>query len=76
MGQACSFLRGPGKVAFRRVRREAIGTLPASGATTARGSTWEGTPELLLGRPDEGTLYHVPMDVGFTLLNPPINLGK
>ena len=34
------------------------------------------SPELLLGRPDEGTLYHVPMDVGFTLLNPPINLGK
>jgi hypothetical protein len=28
-------------------------------------------PELLLGRPDEGMLYHIQPDVGFTLLNPP-----
>jgi hypothetical protein len=34
------------------------------------------SPELLLGRPDEGMIYHVPPDIGFTLLNPPINLGK
>ena len=34
------------------------------------------SPELLLGRPDEGMMYHVPPDIGFTLLNPPINLGK
>lgn len=34
------------------------------------------SPELLIGRPDEGVMYHVPMDVGFTLLNPPINAGK
>jgi hypothetical protein len=34
------------------------------------------SPELLIGRPDEGVMYHVPMDVGFTLLNPPINTGK
>ena len=34
------------------------------------------SPELLLGRPDEGLMYHVPPDIGFTLLNPPINLGK
>lgn len=34
------------------------------------------SPELLLGRPDEGMMYHVPMDVGFTLLNPPINASK
>ncbi len=34
------------------------------------------SPELLLGRPDEGMIYHVPPDIGFTLLNPPINLGN
>lgn len=34
------------------------------------------SPELLLGRPDEGMMYHVPLDIGFTLLNPPINAGK
>ncbi len=32
------------------------------------------SPELLLGRPDEGILYHFTNDVGFTMLNPPINL--
>ena len=32
------------------------------------------SPELLLGRPDEGILYHFSNDVGFTMLNPPINL--
>ena len=30
------------------------------------------SPELLLGRPDEGLLYHFPMDQGFSMLNPPI----
>ena len=34
------------------------------------------SPELLLGRPDEGMMYHVPPDIGFSLLNPPVNLGK
>ena len=34
------------------------------------------SPELLLGRPDEGMMYHMPMDIGFTLMNPPINAGK
>ena len=34
------------------------------------------SPELLLGRPDEGITYHFPQDVGFTMLNPPINLSK
>jgi hypothetical protein len=34
------------------------------------------SPELLLGRPDEGMMYHVPQDIGFNLLNPPINLSK
>lgn len=29
-------------------------------------------PELLLARPDEGLLYHVAPDVGFSLLNPPV----
>lgn len=32
------------------------------------------SPELLLGRPDEGILYHFAGDSGFTMLNPPINL--
>ena len=30
------------------------------------------SPELLLGRPDEGMLYHIEPDVGFTMLNPPV----
>ena len=34
------------------------------------------SPEFLIGRPDEGVMYHIPMDIGFTLLNPPINAGK
>lgn len=29
-------------------------------------------PELLLGRPDEGMLYHIEPDIGFTMLNPPV----
>jgi len=32
------------------------------------------SPELLLGRPDEGILYHYPSDAGFSMLNPPLNL--
>ena len=32
------------------------------------------SPDLLLGRPDEGILYHFANDVGFTMLNPPLNL--
>ncbi len=31
-------------------------------------------PELLLGRPDEGILYHFANDVGFNMLNPPLNI--
>ncbi len=31
-------------------------------------------PELLLARPDEGIIYHFSNDVGFTMLNPPLNL--
>ena len=31
-------------------------------------------PELLLGRPDEGIMYHFANDVGFNMLNPPLNL--
>ena len=31
-------------------------------------------PDLLLGRPDEGLLYHFANDVGFGMLNPPLNL--
>jgi hypothetical protein len=34
------------------------------------------SPELLLGRPDEGMTYHFPQDIGFTMLNPPVNLPK
>jgi hypothetical protein len=32
------------------------------------------SPDLLLARPDEGLLYHFPNDVGFSMLNPPLNL--
>ncbi len=32
------------------------------------------SPDLLLGRPDEGLIYNFPSDAGFTMLNPPINL--
>ncbi len=31
------------------------------------------SPELLLARPDEGLIYHFANDVGFTMLNPPLN---
>ena len=31
-------------------------------------------PDLLLGRPDEGLIYHFTNDAGFTMLNPPLNL--
>jgi Domain of unknown function (DUF4340) len=34
------------------------------------------TPELLLGRPDEGMTYHFAADMGFSMLNPPINASK
>src|SRR5690606_10053589 len=34
------------------------------------------SPELLLGRPDEGIIYHFPPDTGFTMLNPPVGLPK
>ena len=34
------------------------------------------SPELILGRPDEGISYHFPQDAGFTMLNPPIGLAK
>ena len=30
------------------------------------------SPELLLARPDEGLIYHYPMDQGFAMLNPPV----
>lgn len=32
------------------------------------------SPEMLLARPDEGLIYHFNNDVGFTMLNPPLNL--
>ena len=31
-------------------------------------------PDLLLGRPDEGVMYHFNNDVGFNMLNPPLNI--
>lgn len=31
------------------------------------------SPELVLARPDEGLSYHFSNDVGFTMLNPPLN---
>ena len=32
------------------------------------------SPDLILARPDEGLQYHFANDVGFTMLNPPLNL--
>lgn len=32
------------------------------------------SPELLIGRPDEGIIYHFSNDSGFTMLNPPLNI--
>lgn len=32
------------------------------------------SPDLILGRPDEGLTYYFPQDAGFVMLNPPINL--
>lgn len=32
------------------------------------------SPEYLLARPDEGLIYHFTNDIGFTMVNPPINL--
>ncbi len=32
------------------------------------------SPDLLLGRPDEGIIYNFPSDAGFTMLNPPLNI--
>ena len=32
------------------------------------------SPQLLLGRPDEGMLYHITQDIGFTLVNPPVGI--
>ena len=32
------------------------------------------SPDLVLARPDEGLIYNFQSDVGFTMLNPPINL--
>ncbi len=31
-------------------------------------------PDLLIGRPDEGVMYHFSNDVGFNMLNPPLNI--
>ena len=33
------------------------------------------SPEYLLARPDEGIIYHFPNDVGFTMVNPPVNIN-
>ena len=32
------------------------------------------SPEMLIGRPDEGIIYHYGNDTGFTMLNPPLNI--
>ncbi len=32
------------------------------------------SPDLVLARPDEGLIYRYPNDVGFTMLNPPLNI--
>lgn len=34
------------------------------------------SPEMLLGRPDEGLIYHFPPDAGFAMTNPPMHIPK
>ncbi len=34
------------------------------------------SPELLLGRPDEGMIYHFAPDLGFAMLNPPLHIPR
>jgi hypothetical protein len=34
------------------------------------------SPEMLLGRPDEGLIYHFPPDAGFAMTNPPVHISK
>ncbi len=33
-------------------------------------------PDLMLGRPDEGIIYRYANDIGFAMLNPPVNIPK
>ncbi len=54
-------------------------TLPSfkvimSDGTKVRFDKIQESPELILGRPDEGLMYYFPPDEGFVMLNPPINL--
>lgn len=46
------------------------------GGTKVHFDKLQESPELLLGRPDEGLIYHFPADMGFGMLNPPINITK
>lgn len=34
------------------------------------------SPEMLLGRPDEGLIYHFAPDAGFAMTNPPVHIPK
>jgi uncharacterized protein DUF4340 len=34
------------------------------------------SPDLVIARPDEGLIYRYPNDVGFTMLNPPLNIKQ
>lgn len=44
--------------------------------TKAHFDKMQESPELLLARPDEKLIYHFNADIGFSMLNPPINLPK
>jgi len=41
---------------------------------TVRFDKIQESPDLLLGRSDEGLMYHFNSDVGFNMLNPPLNI--
>ena len=48
--------------------------LKLSNGKTIQFDKMQESPELLLARPDEGLIYHFNNDVGFTMLNPPLNI--
>lgn len=48
--------------------------LKLSNGKTIQFDKMQESPELLLARPDEGLIYHFNNDVGFAMLNPPLNI--
>ena len=47
-------------------------TVKLRGGKTIKLVKMQESPELLLVREDEGMQYHIPQDIGFVVLNPPV----